>query len=69
MDDIVIAGDDSQGIGELKLYLQRRFQTKDLGKLCNFLGIKMERSKKRAFSLRSCFCYKWEEKVQVKMEM
>ena len=36
LDDIVITCDDAQGISELKLYLQQKFQTKDLGWLFFF---------------------------------
>jgi len=31
VDDIVITGDDAQEINELKLYLYKKFQTKNLG--------------------------------------
>ena len=44
VDDIVITGDDSKGIQELKLFLQKQFQTKDLGQLRYFLGIEVARS-------------------------
>jgi hypothetical protein len=44
VDDIVITGDDSRGIARLKLFLQQRFHTKDLGKLRYFLGIEVARS-------------------------
>ena len=45
VDDIIITGDDKQGIDDLKRYLQNSFRTKDLGKLHYFLGIKVARSK------------------------
>ena len=45
VDDIIITGNDKQGIDDLKKYLQNSFQTKDLGKLCYFLGIEVARSK------------------------
>ena len=45
VDDIIITGNDKQGIDDLKIYLQNSFQTKDLGKLCYFLGIEVARSK------------------------
>ena len=45
VDDIIITGDDKQGIDDLKIYLQNSFQTKDLGKLRYFLGIEVARSK------------------------
>jgi len=46
LDDIVITGDDTKGIDSLKKHLQQHFQTKDLGFLKYFLGIKVARSKK-----------------------
>ena len=36
-DDIAITGGDQHGIAQLKQYLSRQFQTKDLGKLWVFL--------------------------------
>lgn len=45
VDDIIITGDDKQGIDDLKRYLQNSFRTKDLGKLRYFLGIEVARSK------------------------
>jgi len=45
VDDIVITGSDQHGITKLKQYLCRQFQTKDLGKLRYFLGIKVAQSK------------------------
>ena len=44
VDDIVITRDDSKGIQELKFFLQKQFQTKDLGQLRYFLGIEVARS-------------------------
>jgi hypothetical protein len=46
VDDIVITGDDSRGIAQLKLFLQQKFHTKNLGKLKYFLGIEVARSQK-----------------------
>ena len=45
VDDIIITGDDKQGIDDLKRYLQNSVRTKDLGKLRYFLGIEVERFK------------------------
>jgi len=39
VDDIVITGNDTIGISQLKEHLCRHFQTKDLGSLKYFLGI------------------------------
>ena len=44
VDDIIITGDDTQGIAMLKEFLQKKFNTKDLGPLKYFLGIKIARS-------------------------
>ncbi|GAB2282554.1 hypothetical protein Dimus_039553 [Dionaea muscipula] len=49
MDDIVIIGSDSTGIMTLKVFLQRQFQTKDLGQLKYFLGIEVARCKRGIF--------------------
>ena len=44
MDDIVITGNDQDGIQKLKQHLFSHFQTKDLGKLKYFLGIEVGQS-------------------------
>ena len=44
VDDIVITGSDQDGIRKLKQHLFNHFQTKDLGKLEYFLGIKIAQS-------------------------
>ena len=44
VNDIVITGSDHDGIQKLKKHLFSHFQTKDLGKLKCFLGIKIARS-------------------------
>ena len=41
VDDIVITGNDEDGIGKLKQQLFQHFQTKDLGHLKYFLGIEV----------------------------
>ena len=46
VNDIVITRDDAKGIDSLKKYLQKHFQTKDLGSLKLFLNIEVVRSKK-----------------------
>jgi len=46
VDDIVITGDNVQGISDLKSHLQQKFQTKDLEPLRYFLEIEIARSKK-----------------------
>ena len=45
VDDIIITGDDKQGIDDLKRCLQNSFRIKDLGKLRYFLGIEVAQSK------------------------
>ncbi|CAM8921688.1 unnamed protein product [Rhodiola kirilowii] len=46
VDDIVITGNNSEGIDSLKGFLQTQFNTKDLGRLRYFLGVEVSRSKK-----------------------
>ena len=41
VNDIIIASNDKKSIDTLKRCLQNSFQTKDLGKLCYFLGIEV----------------------------
>ena len=44
VDDIIITGNDQEGIQKLKQHLFYHFQTKDLGKLKYFLGIEVAQS-------------------------
>ena len=44
VDDIIISGNDSAGIANLKHHLSMQFHTKDLGALRYFLGIEVARS-------------------------
>jgi len=46
MNDIIIIGDDAQGIADIKCCLQNHFQTKDLESLRAFLGIEVTRCTK-----------------------
>jgi len=50
VDDIVITGDDNQGIIQLKTYLSSHFYMKDFGLLRYFLGIKVTLSE-RSFTV------------------
>ncbi|KAK8957155.1 hypothetical protein KSP39_PZI001100 [Platanthera zijinensis] len=43
VDNIIIRGDDSQGMQAVKLHLSSVFQTKDLGPLRHFLGLEVAR--------------------------
>ena len=45
VNDIVTIENDSEGIFKLKIFLQDRFHTKDLGMLRYLLGIEVARSK------------------------
>lgn len=45
VDDIIITGSDYDDIVDLKRYLSKAFQTKDLGQLRYFLGIDVAISK------------------------
>jgi len=49
-DNIVITNDDTQEISELKLYLQKKFQTIFVDNCDIILGIEIARSKNRSFS-------------------
>lgn len=44
VDDMVITGSDTETITALKIFLQREFQTKDMGPLRYFLGIEIVRT-------------------------
>ena len=47
MDNIIITGNDQDGIQKIKQHLFNHFQTKDLGKLKYFLDIEVTRSNSR----------------------
>ena len=49
VNDIIISGSDSNGIADLKQYLEQQFHTKDLGHLWYFLGLKVARSSQSLF--------------------
>jgi hypothetical protein len=52
VDDIVITGDDSKEIQNLKQYLSHEFEVKDMGFLRYFLGIEVTRGSKGIFYLK-----------------
>ncbi|XP_020111081.1 uncharacterized protein LOC109726061 [Ananas comosus] len=52
VDDIVITGNDIEGILSLMHFLQTQFQTKDLGMFKYFLGIEVTRCKRGIFVSR-----------------
>jgi len=49
VDDIVITGDNATCINDLKGFTQRRFHTKNLGKLQYFFSTEVARSKKEIY--------------------
>ena len=49
VDDLIISGNDKEGILETKTYLKTVFDIKDLGELKYFLGIEVCRSSKAYF--------------------
>ncbi|XP_019168531.1 PREDICTED: uncharacterized protein LOC109164452 [Ipomoea nil] len=54
VDDIVITGNDTEGILSLKSFLHSQFQTKDLGPLKYFLGIEVMKSKTGKLGTKPC---------------
>lgn len=44
VDDMIITGDDTKGITQLKHFLQSSFRMKDLGTLTYFLGLEVSSS-------------------------
>ena len=55
VDDIIITSDDKEGIDKLRSFLQSLFQSKDLRKICYFLGVEVAWSKKGIrLSQRKC---------------
>ena len=49
VDDIIITGNDTEGISSLKSFLHGQFHTKDLGMLKYFLGVEVMKSKRGIF--------------------
>lgn len=49
VDDIIVIGDDHEGILELKVYLEKKIEIKDLESVKYFLGIEVARSQHRIF--------------------
>jgi hypothetical protein len=45
IDDIIITGNNDSAIQDIKLFLQKQFHIKDLGKLKYFLELEVARSK------------------------
>ena len=45
VDDVVITGNNQDGMTDLKQHIFKHFQTKDLGKLKYFLGIEVAQSR------------------------
>jgi len=41
VDDLIITGDSDVDISDVKKFLKQKFEMKDLGELCYFLGIEV----------------------------
>ncbi len=52
VDDLIIIGDSDANIFDLKKLLKQKFEVKDLGELCYFLGIKVIQSPKGIWLLQ-----------------
>lgn len=46
VDDIIVIGDDTKELDEIKRMMSREFEVKDLGRLRHFLGMEIARNKK-----------------------
>ena len=57
VDDMVITGDDMQGIQDLKLFLGRQFEMKDLGPLDYFLGLEVSSSTDGSYLTQAKYTY------------
>ena len=55
VDDIIIAGDDTTRMEDIKASLKSRFKMKNLEILSYFLGIKITRSEREMFLNQSCY--------------
>ena len=55
-DNIVIIGNDKLRILKLKIFIQTKFQTKDLGAVRYFLGIEIAQGKKGIFLILKKVC-------------
>lgn len=53
MNDIIVIGDDIAEIDEPRRRMSKEFETKDLGRLKYFLGIKVVYSRNRVFILQT----------------
>ena len=57
VDDMIITGDDMQGIQDLKHFLGRQFEMKDLGPLNYFLGLKVSSSANGYYLTQAKYTY------------
>nr|KYP39495.1 hypothetical protein KK1_039185 [Cajanus cajan] len=46
VDDLIVGGTDSEEIAGVKIFLDQKFNIKDLGNLSFFLGLEVTRTKK-----------------------
>ena len=57
VDDMIIIGDDMQGIQDLKHFLGRQFEMKDLGPLNYFLGLEVSSSANGYYLTQAKYTY------------
>ena len=56
VDDIIITGDNAHGIADMKYYLNKNFQTNDLGSLWYLLGIKIDSLRRKLLFFKENIC-------------
>lgn len=63
VDDLILIGDSDAEIADIKLFLRSKFEMKDLGELCYFLGIEVIKSKEGIWLLQRQYALDMMSKV------